>query len=141
MEAVLDRSGRITLPKAARDHLPSNRETRLRLRSMKTDTSSPAELPPRLRRRSACVEFTIEDPMKLHLSLANPFLVFVYSLAILLVGCAIGMHWKGSPELALSLVIGGATAMVIHDLVSGFLMFWATTKFARLAFPKDPPAR
>jgi multisubunit Na+/H+ antiporter MnhB subunit len=66
--------------------------------------------------------------MKITASLGNPFLIFIYSLAILLLGCAIGLHWKASPGLALCLSAPGALLMVIHDMAMGVLWFWITAR-------------
>lgn len=62
--------------------------------------------------------------MKLYASLGNPFLIFLYSLAILLFGCAVGLHWKATPGGALCLAGLGALLMVIHDMAMGVLWFW-----------------
>lgn len=66
--------------------------------------------------------------MGMHVRLGNPFLIFVYSVAILLLGCAIGLHWKATPAMALCLAVIGALLMVIHDLVTGILWFSVTAK-------------
>lgn len=62
----------------------------------------------------------VQDPeentnMKMTASLGNPVLIFLYSLAILLLGCAIGLHWKGASGTACWLAALGALLMVIHD--------------------------
>lgn len=38
--------------------------------------------------------------MRMQMQLANPALIFIYSLVLLLFGCGIGMHWNKSPEIA-----------------------------------------
>lgn len=66
--------------------------------------------------------------MKMTATLGNPFLVFLYSLAILMFGCAIGVHWKATPCLAFCMTTIGAVLMVIHDLATGILGFWITAR-------------
>jgi hypothetical protein len=61
-------------------------------------------------------------------SLANPFLILIWSMAMLLLGCAIGLYWKAAPGTALCVAAFGALLMVIHDLVTGVLWFWVTAK-------------
>jgi hypothetical protein len=46
--------------------------------------------------------------MKLQMTSGNLLLVFIHSLFMLLFGCAIGMHWRGTPATALCLTILGA---------------------------------
>lgn len=65
---------------------------------------------------------------KISVTLANPFLIFLWSLAILLLGCAIGLHWKGTPGTALCVAAIGAVLMVIHDMAMGVLWFVVTAK-------------
>lgn len=68
---------------------------------------------------------------KLTVTLGNPFLIFVRSLAMLLLGCAIGLHWKGTSSTACWLTVLGALLMVIHDLGMG--VFWFRTAAMMLA--------
>lgn len=65
---------------------------------------------------------------KITVTLANPVLIFLWSLAILLLGCAIGLHWKGTPGTAYWLAIVGALLMVIHDMAMGVLWFSVTAR-------------
>jgi len=65
---------------------------------------------------------------KLTVSLGNPFLILIYSLGLLLLGCAIGLHWKATPGLAFGIAALGAVLMVIHDMAMGVLWFWVTAK-------------
>lgn len=70
--------------------------------------------------------------MKMTASLGNPLLIFLYSLAILLLGCAVGLHWKGAPGTACWVAALGALFMVIHDIAMGVFWFWAAaTMFAK----------
>ena len=66
--------------------------------------------------------------MQIRLQLANPVLIFMYSLVLLLLGCAIGMHWSKSPRLAIWFAVGAALLMVIHDLLEGIIWFGITVK-------------
>ena len=66
--------------------------------------------------------------MHMNVRLANPFLIFIYSVILLMLGCAIGIHWRAHPGTALLLAVGGAVLMVIHDLGMGFLWFLITAK-------------
>ena len=66
--------------------------------------------------------------MQMSVTLGNPFLMFLYSLATLLLGCAIGLHWEAAPGMALCLATLGALLMVIHDLATGAVRFWIIAK-------------
>lgn len=66
--------------------------------------------------------------MKITASLGNPFLIFLYSMAILLVGCAIGIHWRATPGVAFCMAVIGALLMVIHDMAMGVLWFTVAAK-------------
>lgn len=69
---------------------------------------------------------------KVTVTLANPILIFLWSLAILFLGCAIGLHWKGTPATACWMAALGALLMVIHDMAVGVLWFVVSAKlFAR----------
>jgi hypothetical protein len=69
--------------------------------------------------------------MEMKVQLANPVLVFVYSLFNLLFGCAIGMHWYKNPGSAVWVAICGALLMVIHDLAEGFIWFGVTARMLK----------
>jgi len=62
-------------------------------------------------------------------TLGHPVLVFIYSTALLLIGCGVGRHWIQTPVLWCSLV--GATLMVAHDLTTGFLFFFLSARWTR----------
>lgn len=66
--------------------------------------------------------------MQMRLTLANPFLIFLYSLALLVFGCAIGLYWKSNPGMALCLTVVGALLTVIHDVATGLFWFWLIAK-------------
>lgn len=64
--------------------------------------------------------------MKMQITFGNSLLIFIYSLFLLLFGCAIGMHWHGSPATALCLTLLGAALWVSHELLTVLLWFGAT---------------
>jgi hypothetical protein len=57
----------------------------------------------------------------IRISLGHPILIFVYSLALLLGGCAIGMHWDQSRTSAIWIAVAAAALMVVHDTFTGFI--------------------
>lgn len=63
---------------------------------------------------------------------SNLPLVFIYSICLLFVGCAIGMHWHGSPATALCVAILGAALFVLHDLVMILMWFSATAIWTQM---------
>jgi hypothetical protein len=63
--------------------------------------------------------------------LGNPFLIGVYSLALLAFGAAIGGRWGQTPHYVVLMVVIGALLMVIHDMVTGMLFFWISMAWAR----------
>jgi len=78
--------------------------------------------------------------MKIHATLGNPFLIFLYSLAILVLGCAIGIHWKAASGTAFCLAVLGALLMVIHDLAMGVLWFWVVSRRRFWSSPAASPS-
>jgi hypothetical protein len=68
--------------------------------------------------------------MKMHVTLGNPFLIAIYSAALLLIGAAVGMHWTHTPATALWLCVAGGVIMAAHDTATGFLWFWLTARWA-----------
>ncbi len=71
-----------------------------------------------------------ESPMKMQVTLGNPFLIAIYSAALLLIGCAVGMHWAHTPAAALWLCLAGGVLMAVHDTATGVLWFWLTARWA-----------
>jgi hypothetical protein len=69
--------------------------------------------------------------MQMQMQLANPALIFVYSLVLLLFGSAIGMHWCKSPGTAIWIAVCAALLMVIHDLLTGFIWMGITVKWTQ----------
>jgi hypothetical protein len=72
----------------------------------------------------------------IHMQLGNPFLIAIYSLALLLIGAAIGAKWGHNPHLALWLVVLGAALMVAHDMLSYSVIFLVSTAWALRASRK-----
>jgi hypothetical protein len=52
--------------------------------------------------------------MSLEMRLGKPILIFLYSLALLLFGWAIGIHWHTIPAVAVGLALSEAALMVLH---------------------------
>ena len=48
----------------------------------------------------------------IRISLGHPVLIFVYSMALLLIGCAIGMHWYQSRASAIWIAVAAADVEV-----------------------------
>jgi membrane protein YdbS with pleckstrin-like domain len=48
-------------------------------------------------------------------------LIFVYSVALLLIGCAVGMHWYQSRASAIWIAAAAAALMVVHDMLTGLI--------------------
>ena len=64
----------------------------------------------------------------IRISLGHPVLIFVYSMALLLIGCAIGMHWYQSRASAIWIAVAATALMVMHDMLTGLI-------FATLSLP------
>jgi hypothetical protein len=72
-----------------------------------------------------------ESPMKMQVTLGNPILIAIYSAALLLIGCGVGVHWTRTLPTALWLCIAGGIFMAAHDLATGFVWFWLTALWVR----------
>jgi hypothetical protein len=72
-----------------------------------------------------------EAPMKMQVTLGHPILIIIYSTALLLTGCGVGIHWNHTLPTALWLCIAGGILMAAHDLATGFVWFWLTAKWVR----------
>ncbi len=72
-----------------------------------------------------------ESPMKRSVSLANPFLITIYSASLVLIGCGVRMHWTHTPETALWPWMASGVLMAAHDSVMAILFFWLTARWAR----------
>lgn len=64
----------------------------------------------------------------IRISLGHPALIFIYSLALLLIGCAIGMHYYQSRASAIWISLAAAALTVVHDLFTAFLFSLLTLR-------------
>jgi hypothetical protein len=62
--------------------------------------------------------------MKMQVTMGHPILIFIYSSALLLFGCAVGILWAKVPSVAVKIAILGAVLMVIHDALMALLSLW-----------------
>jgi hypothetical protein len=65
------------------------------------------------------------------LRLGHPVVIFIHSLALLLIGVAIGMHWHQSQSTAIWIALCGALLTVINEMISGFFWFSVTALWIR----------
>jgi hypothetical protein len=72
-----------------------------------------------------------ESPMKMQATLANPILVTLYSAALLLIGCGVGVRFHRSLPTALWICGAASILTAIHDLTTGLVWFWLTAKWVR----------
>jgi hypothetical protein len=70
-----------------------------------------------------------ESPMKMQVTLGHPILIALYSAALLLIGCGVGVHLNHTLPTALWLCFAGGIFMAAHDLVLGFVWFWLTARW------------
>lgn len=77
-----------------------------------------------------------ESPMKVHVTLGNPFLIAIYSAALLLIGSAIGRRAR-TPSTALWLAIASGALMAIHETATGVLWFWLTARWVRSVMQRN----
>lgn len=61
---------------------------------------------------------------ELRIQLGHPFLIFIWSFSMILIGCFIGMHWHPSHIAALWIAASGAVLMALHEIFCGFA--WCT---------------
>jgi hypothetical protein len=78
-----------------------------------------------------------EPSMKMQATLANPFLIVLYSAALLLIGCGVGMHWAHTPATALGLCVAGGVLMAVHDIATGVLWFWLTARWTHSVIQRN----
>ena len=52
---------------------------------------------------------------EMKVQLGHPVVIFIHSLALLLIGCAIGMHWHQSRSAAIWIAVCGAVLVVINE--------------------------
>jgi hypothetical protein len=66
-------------------------------------------------------------PPEMKVQLGHPLLIFAHSLGLLLIGCAIGMHWHRSHSVAIWIAVSGAVLIVINEMISGIWWVFLTT--------------
>ena len=71
--------------------------------------------------------------MKMQVTFANPFLIFIYSFSLLLVGDAIGVFWRTEPGTAFSIALLGSALMVLHDSLMTVIWFWIIAQWMQSA--------
>jgi hypothetical protein len=72
-----------------------------------------------------------ESPMKMQATLGHPILIALYSAALLLIGCGVGVRFHHSLPTALWLCVAGGIVMAAQELATGFLWFWLTATWVR----------
>jgi hypothetical protein len=72
-----------------------------------------------------------EFSMQMRATLANPILITLYSAALLLIGCGVGVRFHHSLPTALWICGAASILVAVHDLATGFLWFWLTAKWVR----------
>jgi hypothetical protein len=108
-------------PAGAGWHLGHPDATPQRREAHRVDAHTPPMLPTKPHK---------EPSMKMQATLANPFLIALYSAALFLIGCGVGMHWAHTPATALWLCITGGVLMAVHYIATGVLWFWLTARWA-----------
>ena len=73
---------------------------------------------------------------QIHMRLGNPFLIGIWSLALLGVGAAIGARWGHSPQVAVWMVVASAGLVIAHDTVAFSIIFLLSTAWASRASRK-----
>jgi hypothetical protein len=68
--------------------------------------------------------------MDIEVTAGDPILIFVYSLALFILGGAIGIRW-GATWGALRVALIGAALMIVHDWVFAVILLWRAAKLAR----------
>jgi hypothetical protein len=69
--------------------------------------------------------------MEMKMSLGHPILILLYSIALLLLGCAIGIHWHNSLWSASTVALLGAVLIIIHDWAIAVVMFLLAARWIR----------
>ena len=72
-----------------------------------------------------------ESPMKMQVTLGHPILITIYSVALLLIGCGVGVHLHHALPTALWLCVAASVLVAAHDLATGFVWFWLTARWVR----------
>jgi hypothetical protein len=115
-------------PAGAGWHLGHPATTRQRRELHRVDAHVPPMLPTPLHKKSS---------MKMQVTLGNPFLIAIYSAALLLIGCAVGIHWAHTPATARCLAIAGGSLMAVHDTATGLVWFWLTARWAHSVIERN----
>ena len=63
---------------------------------------------------------------EMEVRLGHPVIIFIHSLALLLIGAAIGIHWHQSRSAEIWIAICGAMLVVFNEMVSGFMWICLT---------------
>jgi hypothetical protein len=63
--------------------------------------------------------------MKMDVTLGHPILIFLYSLALLVLGGAIGIRW-GASWGSIRIAVLGAVLMIVHDWMAAIVWSWKT---------------
>ena len=63
--------------------------------------------------------------MKMSVTLGHPILIFLYSLALFLLGAGIGIRF-GASWSAMKIAALGAILMIVHDWVAAIVWSWKT---------------
>ena len=75
-----------------------------------------------------------EPPMTMRATLGHPILVFLYSTALILIGCGVGRYWINRSAFWLSII--GGLLMLAHDVFTGIMMFFLAARWVRSVVPK-----
>jgi hypothetical protein len=77
--------------------------------------------------------------MEMKITFGNPILIFVYSLALLLLGGAVGIFWRTEPITAFSIALLGASFMVIHDTFMTSIWIWVAARWVQAVRDQNKP--
>ena len=73
-----------------------------------------------------------KDPfMKMQATLGHPILITLYSAALLLIGCGVGVRFHQSLPRALWICGAASILVAVHDLATGFVWFWLSATWVR----------
>jgi hypothetical protein len=67
--------------------------------------------------------------MEMKVTFADPFLIFIYSFSLLLMGDAVGVFWRREPVTAFSIALLGAASMVLHDSLMTVIWCWIIARW------------
>jgi hypothetical protein len=69
--------------------------------------------------------------MNMEIRFGSPVLIFIYSSALLLFGCAIGLYWSAAPSTAITIAILASVLAVVHDTMMALISLWAARVWIR----------